>query len=54
MNAKPKDPSHSTPVEVSEGLWINVAHLNNWLKERPRDFAWSFSYLWAKFQQLRA
>ncbi|NBB78219.1 MAG: NUDIX hydrolase, partial [Verrucomicrobia bacterium] len=39
------------PVEVSEGQWIDVAHLNNWLKERPRDFAWSFSYLWDKFRQ---
>lgn len=38
------------PVEISEGQWIDVAHLNNWLKERPRDFAWSFSHLWAKFQ----
>ncbi len=40
------------PVEVSEGQWIDIAHLNNWLKERPRDFAWSFSYLWAKFMAL--
>lgn len=40
------------PVEVSEGQWIDIAHLNNWLKERPRDFAWSFSYLWAKFTAL--
>lgn len=38
------------PVEVSEGQWIDIKHLNNWLKERPRDFAWSFSHLWAKFQ----
>lgn len=37
------------PVEISEGQWIDVAHLNNWLKERPRDFAWSFSHLWAKY-----
>ena len=40
------------PVEVSEGQWIDVPHLNNWLKERPRDFAWSFCYLWAKFQAM--
>jgi len=37
------------PTEVIEGQWIEIKHLNNWLKERPRDFAWSFSYLWAKF-----
>jgi len=37
------------PVEISEGQWIDVKHLNNWLKERPRDFAWSFSHLWEKY-----
>jgi isopentenyl-diphosphate delta-isomerase type 1 len=40
------------PVEVSEGQWIEISHLNNWLKERPRDFAWSFSHLWAKFLEM--
>ncbi|TVP81113.1 MAG: NUDIX domain-containing protein, partial [Puniceicoccaceae bacterium] len=30
------------PLEVSEGQWIELQHLNNWMKERPRDFAWSF------------
>lgn len=44
-------PFELDPVEVSEGQWIEVKHLNNWLKERPRDFAWSFSHLWAKFQE---
>jgi len=38
------------PQEVSDGQWIEVAHLENWLKERPRDFAWSFVHLWAKFR----
>lgn len=37
------------PVEVSEGQWIDLGHLDCWLKERPRDFAWSFSHLWGKF-----
>ena len=37
-------------TEVMEGQWIDVKHLNHWLKERPRDFAWSFSHLWAKFR----
>jgi isopentenyl-diphosphate delta-isomerase len=40
------------PTEVIEGQWVDIKHLNNWLKERPRDFAWSFSYLWATFQEL--
>lgn len=39
------------PSEVIEGQWIDVVHLNNWLKERPRDFARSFSHLWAQFQE---
>jgi len=37
------------PEEVSEGQWIDVPHLNNWLHTRPRDFAWSFVYLWEKY-----
>ncbi|MGC6424355.1 MAG: NUDIX hydrolase, partial [Lentimonas sp.] len=36
------------PTEVSEGQWIEIKHLNNWIKERPRDFAWSFTHLWEK------
>jgi isopentenyl-diphosphate delta-isomerase type 1 len=40
------------PTEVSEGQWIEIKHLNNWIKERPRDFAWSFVYLWEKYQNL--
>lgn len=39
------------PFEVSEGQWIEVKHLNNWLKERPRDFAWSFVHLWDRFRR---
>lgn len=45
-------PFELDPIEVSEGQWIDIQHLNHWLKERPRDFAWSFSHLWAKFQAL--
>lgn len=37
------------PDEISEGQWIAIADLNRWLEDRPRDFAWSFSHLWAKF-----
>jgi isopentenyldiphosphate isomerase len=37
------------PVEVSEGQWIDVKHLNDWIKKRPRDFAWSFTHLWEKY-----
>jgi isopentenyl-diphosphate delta-isomerase type 1 len=37
------------PIEVIEGRWIDLEELKNWLNNRPRDFAWSFSYLWAKY-----
>jgi len=39
------------PDEVSDGQWIEIDALNHWIKERPRDFAWSFTHLWAKYQQ---
>lgn len=44
-------PFELDPVEVSEGQWIQANHLENWLRERPRDFAWSFVHLWSKFRQ---
>lgn len=39
------------PMEVSDGQWIEIPHLENWLKERPRDFAWSFVHLWAMYRK---
>lgn len=39
-------------TEVSEGKWVDLEQLNNWIEERPRDFAWSFTHLWAKYQAL--
>jgi len=41
------------PEEVSEGQWIDLDALANWLEEHPRDFAWSFSYLWKKYFEPR-
>ncbi len=38
------------PAEVSEGQWIELDALNSWIAARPRDFAWSFTHLWAKYQ----
>ena len=40
------------PTEVSDGQWIGLEALNNWIKERPRDFAWSFTHLWGKYLAL--
>jgi isopentenyl-diphosphate delta-isomerase type 1 len=41
------------PSEVIEGRWIHLQELNDWLERSPRDFAWSFSHLWAKFLALK-
>jgi len=35
--------------EVMDGKWVDLDDLNAWIAERPRDFAWSFTYLWEKF-----
>jgi isopentenyl-diphosphate delta-isomerase type 1 len=40
------------PEEVSDGKWVNLDELKAWIEMRPRDFAWSFTYLWEKFCQL--
>jgi isopentenyl-diphosphate delta-isomerase type 1 len=37
------------PSEVIDGQWIDLKDLENWLNKSPRDFAWSFVYLWKKF-----
>lgn len=42
------------PSEVIEGRWIDLEKLNGWLERSPRDFAWSFSHLWAKFLALES
>lgn len=39
------------PEEVSDGKWIDLDELDRWIAERPRDFAWSFTHLWAKYCQ---
>ena len=37
------------PTEVIDGQWIDLKDLENWLYKSPRDFAWSFVYLWEKY-----
>ena len=46
---KSEGPFILDPIEVIEGRWIDLEDLKNWLSEHPRDFAWSFSYLWSKY-----
>ena len=37
--------------EVSDGLWIDPEKLDLWIEENPRDFAWSFNYLWHRYRK---
>ena len=43
------------PEEIIDGKWISTEDLNRWISERPRDFAWAFTHLWARYRdgQLR-
>lgn len=43
-------PFELDPVEVSDGQWCEIKYLSRWLSEKPQDFAYSFSYLWAKYK----
>ena len=49
---KSEGPFTLDPTEVIDGQWIALEDLNNWIKERPRDFAWSFTHLWEKYLAL--
>lgn len=37
------------PSEISEGKWVNMDELADWLEQSPRDFAWSFVHLWGLY-----
>lgn len=37
--------------EVSDGVWIDSEKLDLWVEENPRDFAWSFVYLWKRYRR---
>jgi len=41
------------PEEVSDGQWIDLHALERWIESSPRDFAWSFTYLWEKYRKRR-
>jgi len=38
------------PGEISEGKWVELKELADWMARRPRDFAWSFVHLWGRFE----
>lgn len=53
-HCKSEGPFTLDPMESSEGRWINIDELNEWMRLHPRDFAWSFTYLWQKYRSLSA
>lgn len=44
-------PFELDPDEISEGKWVSVKELEAWLDARPREFSWSFVYLWRKYAE---
>ncbi|MSU56975.1 MAG: NUDIX domain-containing protein [Pedosphaera sp.] len=36
------------PDEIDEGGWFAPAEVSRWMKERPKDFASAFVFLWRK------
>ncbi len=44
-------PFHLDPEEVSDGRWVELEALERWIRRSPRDFAWSFVFLWDAFRR---
>ena len=36
------------PAEIMDGAWFGRAQVDEWMRERPREFAGAFRYLWAQ------
>jgi len=51
-HCKSEGPFTLDPMESSEGRWINIDELGEWMHSSPRDFAWSFIHLWQKYRSL--
>ncbi|MGB0369915.1 MAG: NUDIX hydrolase [Opitutales bacterium] len=37
--------------EIMDGQWIDVEVLDRWVAEKPRDFSWSFVFLWERYRR---
>lgn len=37
--------------EIMGGQWIDVDVLDQWVDECPRDFSWSFVFLWQRYRK---
>lgn len=44
-------PFELDPEEVLEGCWVSLPELEAWITETPRDFSWSFIFLWEKYKE---
>lgn len=44
-------PFRLDPSEISEGEWVYPDAIDRWIAKSPRDFAWSFVYLWGRYSQ---
>lgn len=49
---KSEGPFKLNPKESSEGHWVNLDDLSEWMRSDPDDFAPSFIYLWQKYRSL--
>jgi len=47
-------PFQLDPNEISEGKWVALPELNDWISRAPRDFAWSFIHIWRKYLATKA
>jgi isopentenyl-diphosphate delta-isomerase type 1 len=46
---KAEGPFELDPQEISEGKWLSPGALEDWMQSHPREFSWSFVYLWHKY-----
>ena len=51
-DCKGEGPFTLDPEESSEGRWVTLEELEEWLRSSPGDFAPSFIYLWKKYCSL--
>ena len=47
-------PFELDPEEIIEGKWVSLATLEAWLSDQPREFSWSFIYLWEQYRAAQA
>ena len=51
-DCKADGPFRLDPQESTEGRWVTLDELDEWLRLNPDDFARSFLYLWKKYCSL--